>query len=188
VQLALAQSAPEREAEAEAWHKEFMEGDEAKQGEMVKAFLGGLQQGLDKINAKKRAEREKEKAAEEAARKRREKEARRKQEDLTNPRLDVFWSLGEKMESDTGLFVDWCREGHRIRNTFIAYRTAWRRFRTCFPDLERLGGHPARGEGLREEVFAREARWQARAFKGRRHAVPYRLAGHGLDGHQGGLV
>ena len=58
--------------------------------------------------------------------------------DATNPRLDVFWSLGEKKEGDTGLFVEWCREGNRSPNTLIAYRTVWKRLRGYYPNLQRL--------------------------------------------------
>jgi len=139
LKVALAKTSAQRDAENEAWSKEFLEAAEDKRLEMTKAFVDELQQGLDGASERRRQERAKEKAAEEAARARLEKEALARHLDMTNPRLDAFWCLGLKKEDDSGILIDWCKEGNRSPNTLIAYRTAWSRFRDYFPELQRMG-------------------------------------------------
>jgi len=35
-------------------------------------------------------------------------------ERTNNPKLDEFWKMGDKLELDTGLYVDWCRRGNAV--------------------------------------------------------------------------
>lgn len=139
LQVAQARLRAEPSPEIEAWGQELQEADPVKAEQMVAEWLGGMKEWLDRQNAIRKQEREEERAAQKAERQRKTEELKRQELDLTNPRLDRFWHLAPNKEDDSGLYIDWCRDGNRSPNTLVAYRSAWTRFRDYFPEIDRIG-------------------------------------------------
>lgn len=137
--VALSQRTPAQEAEFEAWHERFQTASDATAAEMTAELLGGLKRVKQHLATERDKERAQQQRAADARRAKQEQEQAELQRDLTNPRLDAFWTLGETKAHDKGLFLDWCREGNRSPNTVIAYRTVWKRLRGYYPEIQRLG-------------------------------------------------
>ena len=139
MRVAMAVRTAEGDAEFQEWLARVQSPDADTSKGAVGELVENAARGVNKIRRERDASLAQQRRAEAARKAKAEQQEREIQLNLTNPRLDAFWSLGPTRQGDAGLFIDWCSDGNRSANTLIAYRTVWVRFREYFPHLERLG-------------------------------------------------
>lgn len=79
-----------------------------------------------------------------------------RRQDFENPKLDAIWYLADNREDDTGIYVEWGNRNRTV-NTMWRYRTAWKKFRTAMPHLQRLGDIDGQVSAQYEKMLIKEA-------------------------------